>query len=188
MLCFFVHTGEEDVICKYIDHLLFSEKYLNYKLLVPKRKLLEYRSGEFVTAYKTMFPGYVLIYTDDIETIHKKLKPYWYSTMYSLLRIKDSYQEISHAELIPILNLINKDGVIDISTIAIEDDKVFVFDGPLTNYSGVITKLNKRKKRIRVVLDFLENKKDLDIGADYLPELDKNNYKNMVLCNRVTSK
>lgn len=182
---FFVHTGQEDIACIYVDGLLSNYDDIDYHLLVPKRKLVEYHSGVLKVAYKNMFPGYIFIYTFNIERIHTILRMNRYSATFKLLKSGDQFQKVENRELQPILNLINKAGVVETSTIFVENGKVYVFDGPLTNYTGVITKVNPRRKRVRVLLDFLNRKAEVDICADYLLRMDRENFKNMVLLKKV---
>nr|WP_314464342.1 antiterminator LoaP [uncultured Clostridium sp.] len=178
---FFVYTGQEDVVCRYMNDLLSNYDDVDYQLLVPKRKLVEYNSGVHKVVYKNMFPGYVFIYTGNIERIHTILRMNWHSAALKLLRVDDYFQRVEKREFQPILNLINRDGVVEGSTVFVENGRVYVFDGPLINYTGVITKINPRKKRVRVLLDFLDRKTEVDICADYLLRMDGKNFENMVL-------
>ncbi|MDR1550931.1 MAG: antiterminator LoaP [Hungatella sp.] len=178
---YFVHTGQEDIACGYVNDLLSNYDDIAYHLLVPKRKLVEYHSGVLKVLYKNMFPGYIFIYTDNIERIHTVLTMNWHSAIFKLLKSDDQFQKVEKRELQPILDLINWDGVVEASTVFVENGKVYILDGPLINYTGVITKVNPRRKRVRVLLDFLDRKTEVDICADYLLKMDGENFENMVL-------
>jgi transcriptional antiterminator NusG len=178
---FFVHTGQEDIVCRYVNDLLPNYDDIDYRLFVPKRKLVEYHSGIIKVAYKNMFPGYIFIYTGNIERIYAILRMNCHSAVLKILKVDDCFQKVEKRELQPILNLINRDGVVEASTVFVENGKVYVFDGPLKNYTGVITKINPRRKRVRVLLDFLDRKTEVDICADYLLKMDGENFENMVV-------
>lgn len=178
---FFVHTGQEDIACRYMNDLLSYHENIDYRLLVPKRKLVEYRSGLIKVAYKNMFPGYIFIYTGNIERIYAILRMNCHSAVFKILKVDNCFQKVERRELQPILNLINGDGVVEASTVFVENGRVYIFEGPLINYTGVITKVNPRKKRVRVLLDFLDRKTEVDICADYLMKMDGENFENMVL-------
>ena len=61
---FFVKTGKEDTVCKYLNQIL--SYHTNFNLLVPKRGLIEYNSGIKTLVYKPLFPGYILIHTESM--------------------------------------------------------------------------------------------------------------------------
>lgn len=185
---FFVHTGQEDIASTYLNDLLSYYDDVEYQLLVPKRKLVEYHSGVLKVVYKNMFPGYIFIYTGNIVRIHAILRLNWHSSVLRLLKADDCFQRVEKRELLPILNLINRDGVVESSTVFVENEKVYVFDGPLLNYTGVITCINPRRNRVRVMLDFLDRKTEVDICADYLMRMGVENFKNMVLLKKAVVK
>lgn len=185
---FFVHTGQEDIASTYLNDLLSYYDDVEYQLLVPKRKLVEYHSGVLKVVYKNMFPGYIFIYTGNIVRIHAILRLNWHSSVLRLLKADDCFQKVEKRELLPILNLINRDGVIESSTVFVENEKVYVFDGPLLNYTGVITGINPRRNRVRVMLDFLDQKTEVDICADYLMKMGVGKFKNMVLFKKAVVK
>jgi transcription antitermination factor NusG len=65
-----VMTGREDIVCEGIREHLEKEGYAEpYKLFVVKRELLERRCGEYATVFKVMFPGYVLVESEDIQNL-----------------------------------------------------------------------------------------------------------------------
>lgn len=181
----FVETGKEDVvrslITKYFDK---SE----IRAIVPKRKLVERRLGQSYEVCKTMFPGYVLVYTQMNTKIYYELKqiPRCYrllnrthssidnneqrSVIYNQEDTLETYtfSKIEEEEMTLILQLIGKSEMIDCSALYIENAKIKVSSGPLKGKEGIIKKIDKRKRRARIALNFMGYEKLLDVGISLL--------------------
>jgi transcriptional antiterminator NusG len=175
----FVETGKEDLVQTMIRKY-FDESAIH--AIVPKRKLQERKQGQIIEVCKTMFPGYVLINTRMNSNIYYTLKriPRYYRLLnkYSHNDQNEEFYEnnlfskIDDSEMDSILQLIDHDGTIDYSTLYLEDGKVFVRKGPLMGLEGVIKKIDKRKKRARIVLNFMGNEICLDLGIEMLVPLE----------------
>lgn len=168
---FFVKQSKEDVLCRYFNYMLRGRKEITYRLIVPKREVTEYKAGAKMLVHKPLFPGYIIIDTESIYKIYNIMKVLWHSEIHALLRTDEWIQEIKEDEILPLLKIMNKDGIIKESTIHIKKDKVIVIDGPLIHYTGRIKKINARKGRAKISLNFLNNKYELNIGVKCLDKL-----------------
>jgi len=166
----FVKTGKEDELCLYIKQI-FEKSKVQFQLLVPKRELVEYYEGVKRLVKRTMFPGYILLNTDSIEQMYTFLSGRWHSNIYALLKSGGFFQEIPTAEIVPIINLINKDGTITSSSLFLVNDKVIIKEGPLLNYTGLIRKINARKGRAKIILNFLGRECKIDIAIKCLSKI-----------------
>lgn len=171
---FYVKTGKEDTLCRYLSYMLKGCEEVSCKLIIPKRELIEYKSGSKKMVYKPLFPGYILIHTDSIYKIYSNMKVLWHSEIYALIRTEKYFQKIKSEELSPLLKIINKDGIIKMSKIYLENDRVVVIDGALLHYSGIIKKINSRKGRAKISLDFFNCNYNFDIGVKCLDKLPDN--------------
>jgi len=179
---FFVKTGEEDTICRYLNQILSYYTEIDYNILVPKRELIEYKLGKKTLVQKILFPGYVLVYTESILSIYNVILIVgWHSDLFALLRIEENFQEIRSEEIVPIINLVSNEGIINISTIFLEKDKVIITDGPLAHYKGTIKKINPRKGRAKISLKFLNQNCYFDISVKCLEKVNEEDIKNKIL-------
>lgn len=161
----FVHTGKEDDVSKYLINIL--DQQINFSLLVPKRELYEYKSGVKVLCQKTLFPGYILVETDSIEEMYKILKSsFWHSDLNAFLRQGKHFEEIQTEEIAPILLLIDDKGIIRKSEILVKPDRIVIMNGPLVNFQGSIKKVNRRKGRAKITMEFLNRVLDIDISIE----------------------
>lgn len=187
-----VETGKENLVQTFI-HKRFDESVIS--AVVPKRRLQEQRQGQACMVCRTMFPGYVFVNTKmNIQTYYElKGIPRCYRLLNRFnnhyLRTQRSgltgngggaedtaesfmFSKVDDDEMAPILQLIGSDDVIDFSTLYVENAKVTVCNGPLKGLEGLIKKIDKRKKRARIVLRFMGQDQTLDIGIEMLATSD----------------
>ncbi|XOI99311.1 antiterminator LoaP [Paenibacillus polymyxa] len=189
----FVETGSEDIVQKYLESQ-FCQKDL-YSI-VPKRLVPEKRNGEFYSVVKTLFPGYLLIYTKMTPSLYYELKkiPRSYrmlrNSSFELDKIYgrsqrhtdfplgeegsiDAYydnffSEIDEVEIRQILNLINDECIIEYSNVIVENSIIRVRSGPLYGMESNICKIDKRKRRAKIALDFFGGERQLELGIEVL--------------------
>ena len=157
----FVETGRETLIQSWIQY--FFEESVCYSV-VPKRRLTEKRQGEKHQVIKNMFPGYVFIYTDMCVEVYYRL-----SEMPKMIKVLSDghyWSDISDDEMAPVLKLVGKNGIIECSRIYIENSTVFVKDGPLQGMEEMIKRVDKRKSRATIVLDFMGKHRMIDLGIE----------------------
>ncbi|MBH5316344.1 antiterminator LoaP [Paenibacillus sp. GSMTC-2017] len=183
----FVETGKEDLVRRLI-HKFFDETAV--RAIVPKRKLEEKRQGQTFEICKTMFPSYVLLNTKmDVQTYYdlkqipgyyRLLNKYYNHDIYKRKKKNNSedhqndylFSKINNDEISLILQLIDNKGMIDYSHIYTENARVTVCEGPLKGKEGMIKKIDKRKKRARIVLQFIGNEISMDVGIKVLEPLE----------------
>lgn len=161
----FVVNGCEDEICLIIDKIkpyLFES--LNYNLLVPKRKIYERKQGIKKEVIKKMFPGYVLLETDNITDFYMRAKNLPH--IINFLKNNNEFLEVSKEEIHPILHMADKKGLIDISQAFIENEKIAVKEGPLFGREDIIKKVDKRKGRAKVEFILNQNSLLIDLGIN----------------------
>jgi transcriptional antiterminator NusG len=148
-----VRTGREDAVCRAISKQAKLVDYrVEYELLVPKRKLQERHQGEFVEVIRTMFPGYVLVQTKDIREFANAVVQS--KGVFRFLQNEDVFQEVNPAEIYFVLQLINVNGEIEPSEVALENGMARLLNGPLKGYEGLIKQIDKHHRRAKVSLTF----------------------------------
>ncbi len=164
----FVETGYEDEVRYYIDdafHSMFSD--IDYQLLVPKRKIYERKQGVRREVIRNLFPGYILIETDQILDFYIRIKGR--PRVYKILRDYDYFYTVGPEEMHRILNLTDDDGLIDISEAFYINDRVQIMNGPLWGKEGIIKKIDKRKGRAKVEFSIDKKPYMVDLGIRILP-------------------
>ncbi|MGD6960800.1 antiterminator LoaP [Fictibacillus phosphorivorans] len=159
----YVETGKEDMLQKIIRNKYSKKQHI--ETLVPKRVIPEKKDGKFYFVKKKMFPGYIFIKV--------KMDYYFYYTLKGLPNFfkvlstnhkSDYFTEIPDEEMSHILPLLSKEGELGISELDITDSEYTVTSGPLKGHEQIIKKINKRKKRAKIELNFLGTSKTVDVG------------------------
>ncbi|TVX93383.1 antiterminator LoaP [Paenibacillus agilis] len=188
----FVETGSEDIVQKCL-RIQFCQKDL-YSC-VPKRLVPEKKGGEFYSVVKTLFPGYLLINTKMTPTMYYDLKklPRYYRLLRNstflldklyrrsqtlsdpriiegtdIYNYDDFFNKIEEDEIRQILQLCNHENIIEYSNVIVENSKVTVQSGPLFGLEGIIKKLDKRKRRAQIAINFFGGEKLIEVGIEVL--------------------
>ncbi|MDR0551779.1 MAG: antiterminator LoaP [Spirochaetaceae bacterium] len=158
---------------------MFEEKYIrlcknavsgfDIKLYFPKREYMERRQGKSEKVIKPVFLGYVFLELEDslriedLQQIFRKVEGF-----HRFLRSNDDVTEITGRDLEIILRfLLNKDAIAGISKAYFnEKDKIVITEGPLFGLEGSILKVDKRKGRVKVKLDFCSESFTVDLGFE----------------------
>lgn len=176
----FVKSGKEEDIQKYLTSILIDKFSIDCKVIVPKRELMEYREGIKTKVHRLLFPGYVFLGIQAICAAYYIIKERWHSDIYRFLRDGSRFQEIQYHEIEMILKLMDSEGLIGTSEVFVEKEKVLIMAGPLTHYTGIVVKINARKGRAKIQLNFLNNNCLIDIGINDLKRIGKNDVKKVI--------
>ncbi|QFQ28667.1 antiterminator LoaP [Bacillus thuringiensis] len=182
-----VKTGEENKAKLFLQNK-FDQDVL--RCLLPKRLVPERKNGEVYRSVKLIFPGYLFVRTHMTFKIYYELKksPRVLSLL-NYLNSKDRccdsnkknlseidvpdeedtfFKNVPDEEMSHILKLLDDTGTLRYSQIVVQDSKVFVHSGPLTGMEGMIKKIDKRKKRAKVSIHFMDSDKMIDVGIDVI--------------------
>lgn len=162
----FVKNGKEDMVHTQISNLLEHLGYTDYELLIPKRRLKEKHQGHFVEIVKKMFPGYILIRSDDPWNVFYKIRHFEH--LYRFLNHDRQMEEIRLEEIANIVYMADDEGVIGISDIYVEEDRIVVTKGPLMNYDGCVKKVDRRNHRVKVLFMFNGESHYIDISVNLI--------------------
>jgi transcriptional antiterminator NusG len=163
----FGKTGTEDAIEKFIHYHLDSRECRTF---IPKRRITEVRQGKAYQTVKTLFPGYVLIKTCMDAKKYNILKAI--PPIYSVVnQAGEYYSEIRDEEIQPLLSLSQNGNIIDYSRILIQNSRVHVTSGPLIGMEGFIRKVDKRRGRAKVALNFMGQIKTVDLRVEIVTPL-----------------
>ncbi|QOS80436.1 antiterminator LoaP [Paenibacillus sp. JNUCC31] len=182
-----VQTGEENKAKLFLQNK-FDQHVL--QCLVPKRLVPERKNGEVYHAVKLIFPGYLFIRTHMTFKLYYEIKktPRVLSLL-SYLNPKDRccdwskksisnmgdsvdedtfFKNVPDDEMSQILKLLDDKGMLSYSQVVVQESEVFVQSGPLTGMESMIKKIDKRKKRAKVSIHFLDSDKVIDVGIDVI--------------------
>lgn len=114
------------------------------RCFVPKRRVQVRRQGTWEFTEKTIFPGYLFVDTDDVESLAAEVAKL--EGFHTLLKEEKKYIPLSEREAELTESLCQNDGVVDFSQGIIEGDTIIVTSGPLRGQEGFIRKIDRHKR------------------------------------------
>ncbi|WP_105979326.1 antiterminator LoaP [Bacillus paralicheniformis] len=166
-----VEVGQESMLEKELSKRFSSSEV---KVFVPKKVVPEKKNGVFSDKVKVLLPGYVLIQTKIIAEIYYCILEFprvYYWVKCGQKKIDQSvspYSEIPDDELSGIHDLLGHHEVVDYSEILVEGKEVKVISGPLKGKEAIIKKIDKRKRRAKILIYFFDKMILLDVGIRLL--------------------
>lgn len=160
-----VSTGKE-MACR--TYLLKSDVFPEDSLVFPRRKLMIRKQGKTTEKQAPLFPGYLFFITEEI--LPDQLQAVRETPgIYGFLKT-DGIPAPLYREEEQQISLFMKSGEIaGISVIDLEENhKITVLKGPLKGQEGLIVKLDKRKKRVKVRLSLYKEAFLIDFGFDFV--------------------
>jgi len=141
----FTKSGFEEKVERIIKRMWGSE----IEVFIPRRKIIEKTKGKEREKIKLLFPGYVFIKTEMTEAKYHEIT----SVLKQGVFLKEDKMpaSVKEEEIKFILNLTGGSDLIDVSRGVKEGDRVKIIEGPLLGYEGFIQKVDRRKKRAKVI-------------------------------------
>lgn len=161
---------------------LFTRRYPDLKILLPRRELLLRRSGKWHTETSPLFPGYLLVeYRGQLtmqqasEMIRQAIPPTerQFARFLGTKTNADSetpIREIHPAEITMILELCSLGEQIGLSHFMKEGNTAKIISGPLKGREGLLVSLSLRKKRARLKLTLSGKEHLIDMGIDQVSQ------------------
>lgn len=158
----FVKTGEENKVKERLDYRFSGDP----AVMIPKKIIKERKNGRWFRRVRNLFPGYIFIHGELNASNYKML---WkVPGVYKLLCTDREPVQIPPNEIEVFSHLFDNEDTIQESEIYMEGDKVTVISGPLTALQGKILKVDRRKGRARVLLQFLGEERVIDLGVNII--------------------
>lgn len=155
----FVRSGYEDPVKQKIEYALRDS---GISAVVPKRSIMERKTGQWHERIKPLFPGYILLQGQiDIPDY------YILRTVPGIVRILKDNNGLYriYSEEIKVINRLMCNGeIIGESTGFKLGDSIVITNGPLLNMEGLITAIDHRKGRAKVKLNFLGDECTIDLS------------------------
>ncbi|AEE17179.1 NGN domain-containing protein [Treponema brennaborense DSM 12168] len=162
-----VRTLKEEAYIASISRQL-EDTEIKIQFLFPKRRLIIRRQGEQVNELMPLFPGYVFIETEKLSTeLYNVARSAKYFSRF--LPNNQNICSLSGKDLAVLKHFIGFGAVAESSKVYFdENDRIVVTSGPLHGLEGSIVKVDRRKHRAKVKLDFANECFLLDLAFDII--------------------
>lgn len=165
-----VQTGNEDTFINNFQKNFNSNIQTSNSpiLYFPKRNLPIRKNGKVTMKLHSIFPGYVFLEAESISTdLYNSMRHI--KGFYHFLNSNTDIVALSGRDLQILKHFLNFGPVINTSQVYFdENDRIIVKYGPLQGLEGKIIKVDKRKKRAKIQLDFANTVFTLDLAFDVI--------------------
>ena len=165
-----VKTGGEEKFLQAAVRQLGKEEM---KICWPRRKLRIRKQGVWRDSQAPIFLGYLFLQT---ETVTPEL--YWgvkrVPGFFRFLKDNQHIEPLSGRDQEILTHFLSFGEIVDRSLVILDENKrISVIEGPLKGLEGRIVKVDKRKGRARVRLDFYEDSFLIDFGFEFIKPLEQ---------------
>jgi transcriptional antiterminator NusG len=154
---------------KYIKLFQSLYKIETIRVHFPQRRLPVKSQGISRNILAPVFPGYIFIETEGKidPDVHWALRRT--DGFYRFLPSNQNVQPLSGQDLEVVLHFIHVGPVAEKSKVYFdENDKIVISEGPLKGLEGRIIKVDKRKGRAKIKLDFYNNSYAIDFAFEVI--------------------
>jgi transcriptional antiterminator NusG len=162
-------NGEELFISEATRALFFRLK--KQRFFFPKRRLAIRRQGKRIEELKAIFPGYIFLEVDEVDTeLYQRLKRV--KGFYRFLKSNHDITPLSGKDLAIIAHILSFGGIAESSRAYFdENDRIVITEGPLKGFEGSIIKVDKRKERVKLRLDFSQQMFTIDLAYEVIEKV-----------------
>jgi transcriptional antiterminator NusG len=166
-----VQTGSEEKIIDNVKTTL-AYKLEQQNFIFPKRILKIRKSGILKDEAKPVFPGYFFIEAENINTeLYNTLRGT--KGFYRFLKSNQEITALTGKDLSILQHFINFGQTISTSQVYFdENDRICVTSGPLKGLEGMIIKVDKRKNRAKIKMDFANENLLIDLGFELIKAME----------------
>lgn len=156
----FVKTGDENLVKERLDYRFNGDP----AIMIPKKIIKERKNGKWYRRVRNLFPGYIFMHGVMNDESYRNLRQV--PGLYKLLCTDREPVRIPEREIEVFSHLFDREDIIQESDILMEGSNVTIINGPLTALHGKILKVDRRKGRARVLINFLGEERIVDLGVN----------------------
>lgn len=155
-------TGKEELIKADIELRVPKELYEECRIIYyeSKRKY----EGQWHVEKKTMFPGYIFIITDQVESVFLALKQV--KALTKLLGYGNEIVPISPAEQAFLERISNEEHTVEMSYGIQDGDTIIVKEGVLKGLESIIRKIDRHKRKALIEVPLLGEVRYVEVGLE----------------------
>ncbi len=164
-----IKTRGED---RYLSLAQQALEPLGIKLIWPRRSLRIRRRGRWRDILAPIFPGYLFL---EVEDVNPEL--YWILKktpgFFRFLKSNHNIQPLPEPDARILASLTSFGEIVNRSVATFDEGgRIRIIEGPLKGLEGLISKVDKRKGRLKVKLDLYDESYQVDFGFNAIEKAD----------------
>ena len=167
-----VATGKEKTFAENAKKMLPAETFPPHDFIFLTRELTIRRQGKYLKELQPLFPSYLFLSCEEeisgdfVHAIQSLPDCYHFLTRDKKVR------PLANKDLAILQHFLTLGATARASLVTFdENDRIVVFEGPLKGLEGNIIKVDRRKKRAKIRVDFDNSQLTIDLSFDVM---DKN--------------
>ena len=157
---------------KYVDDSDYNEMF------VPQYISKKHYKQEWHEVKKTLFPGYMFVDTENIESVMKGLKQVYQYT--KVLRDCETISPITEQEQAFLATIMDKEHVVRYSEGFLIGEEVVVTSGPLKDYRGNISKIDRHRRIAKMEVCMFGRMTPMEVGFGAIARVSKEEFDTML--------
>ena len=158
---------EEDKTIAMIEAILDSGIY--DRCLYPSRRMKRRWHGVWREVTEKIVPGYIFVMTDEPLKVYSELKKVPKGE--NFIRLSDN--EVRWLTILVDKTEGNGEAEVALSQVGFtEGDEVVIMDGPLTDLTGYVKKINLHKRQAELEVEMMGRKMIIYLGIDIVDKID----------------
>lgn len=141
-------TGHEDKVRSRLE-----SKTECFSVLLPKMEVMVTRSGKKRRMLKPLFPGYLFVQMELRDEYRYEVKNV--PGVINFISSGNSPIPVGESEIEHIMSLVNEPDTTIVRPDFEVGDNVQIVDGPFMGQTGVISEINLKKNKFKVIIDIL---------------------------------
>lgn len=170
-----VQSGEEKRTMQVCEKQVEAGCYREMFVPLYKRKIRY--GGVWHEEKRVLFPGYVFIDTEDIETFQKGLTAIWRLT--KLLRSAGEISPVAAEEEKYFRNMMDESHTVGISRGYIIGEEICITEGALKNYTGRIYRVDRHRRTAELMVEMFGRQTKVQVGLEILKRVSDEEFRQM---------
>lgn len=133
---------------------------------IPYYEQMKRYQGAWHKERRILFPGYVFIVSDDLEQLERRLRQVIGLT--KLLGIEHTAIPLTEEEVLFLTRFGGDDHVVVMSKGIMENTQVFITEGPLQGWEGLIKRIDRHKRKAWLEVQMFGRKQQVEVGLEIL--------------------
>lgn len=159
-----VSSKSECGLCSKINKTVPDNLYK--QCFVPQAEYIFKNNGEHEKRTRPLFPGYIFVISDSIESFYEALKKI--NGYKRILKDDNKFTPISQKEANIIAGITDDDYIIGSSEGYIENSNIIITDGPLKWLKGTIKKIDRHKRTAIVEMTFMGQIQEVQMSLNII--------------------
>ena len=145
-----------------ISYLTLQKIFTDFDVIYPRRRVSWRKNGRLLNLVRPMFEGYLFVSTNKILMLDYLLRKLQINIAW-IIRSAGGIVPISTEEKGLIQQLINSEGIAEVSELERIKDQLTVVKGPLVGLENAIKKFSGRNRRIIIEVPILGEKRKVEL-------------------------